>query len=64
MLMTNENSIANEYDEKNMIITMLVSMILIVWVADKLTFMSLNLVIVWLIVQYIVIATHGIAEHV
>ena len=47
-----------------MIITMLVCMILIVWVADKLTFMSLNLVIVWLIVQFIVIATHGIAEHV
>ena len=45
-----------------MVITMLVSMILIVWVADKITFMSLNLVIIWLSMQFIVIVVRKLVE--
>ena len=45
-----------------MVITMLVSMILIVWVADKLTFMSLNMVIIWLSMQFIVIIIRKLVE--
>ena len=45
-----------------MVITMLVSMILIVWVADKVTFMSLNLVIIWLSMQFIVIVVRKLVE--
>ena len=45
-----------------MVITMLVSMILIVWVADKLTFMSLNLVIMWMSMQLIVIVIRKLME--
>ena len=47
-----------------MVITMLVSMILIVWVADKMTFVSLNLVLVWLLVQFFVIVGRGIFENI
>ena len=46
----------------SMIITMLVSMILIVWVADKITFISLNLVIIWLSMQFIVIVIRKLTE--
>lgn len=45
-----------------MVITMLVSMILIVWVADKITFMSLNLVIIWMSMQFIVIVVRKLVE--
>lgn len=45
-----------------MVITMLVSMILIVWMADKITFMSLNLVIIWLSMQFIVIVARKLVE--
>ena len=47
-----------------MIITMLVSMILIVWVADRLVFVGWNLVIVWLLVQFFVIVGRGIFENI
>ena len=46
-----------------MVITMLVSMILIVWVADKMAFVSLNLVLVWLLVQLLVIVGREIYEN-
>lgn len=45
-----------------MVITMLVSMILIVWVADKLTFMSLNMVILWMSMQFVVIVIRKLVE--
>jgi len=48
----------------SMVIIMLVSMILIVWVADKMTFMSLNLVIVWLLVQFFVIVGRALFENI
>lgn len=43
-------------------ITMLVSMILIVWVADRLTFVGINLVVLWLLVQFVVIVGKKILE--
>ena len=47
-----------------MVITMLVSMILIVWVADKILFVSINMVIVWITIQFVVIAGRGIFENI
>ena len=45
-----------------MVITMLVSMILIVWVADRLTFVGWNLVVVWILFQVSMIMARGIYE--
>lgn len=45
-----------------MVITMLVSMILIVCVADKVTFIGLNLVIMWLITQFIIVVPCKLVE--
>lgn len=47
-----------------MVITMLVSMILIVWVADILTFIGWNLVIMWLIIQFTVIVVRTLIENI
>ena len=45
-----------------MAIVMLVTMIMIVWFADKLRFISWNLIIVWIMVQLGVIMARAVAE--
>ena len=45
-----------------MAIVMLVTMIMIVWFADKLRFISWNLIIVWIIIQFVVIMARAVAE--
>lgn len=52
-------------DEKfdfTMAIVMLVTMIVIVWFADKLKFISLNLIIIWLIIQFGTIVIRKLVE--
>jgi len=46
-----------------MVMVMLISMASIVWIADKLTFISWNLVLVWIIIQLGIIMTRVTVEY-
>lgn len=48
----------------SMIITMLVSMILIVWFADILTFVGWNMIAIWFLIQVMLILGRGIIENI
>lgn len=47
-----------------MAITMQTTMILIVWIADSLSFIGWNLVVVWVVIQFGVIVRRGILENI